>query len=63
MDFTFSPEQEALRDAVRSFLDREGGRELVRRAVEDGGRVPDELPIDDRPRRAESPSEPEEEIR
>jgi alkylation response protein AidB-like acyl-CoA dehydrogenase len=43
VDFTFSPEQEALRDAVRSFLDREGGRELVRRAVEDGGRVPDEL--------------------
>ena len=43
MDFTFSLEQEALRDAVRSFLDREGGHELVRRAVEDGGRVPERL--------------------
>jgi alkylation response protein AidB-like acyl-CoA dehydrogenase len=43
MDFTFSAEQEALRGAVRSFLDREGGRELVRGAVEDGGRVPDGL--------------------
>ena len=43
MDFTFSPEQEALRDAVRSFLDREGGRDLVRQAVEDGGRLPGHL--------------------
>src|SRR6266508_6190078 len=43
MDFTFGPEQEALRDAVRSFLDREGSHDLVRRAVEDGGRVPERL--------------------
>ena len=43
MDFTFSPEQEQLRDTVRSFLAREGGPELVRRAVDDGGRVPERL--------------------
>jgi alkylation response protein AidB-like acyl-CoA dehydrogenase len=43
VDFTFGPEQEALRDAVRSFLDREGSHELVRTAVEDGGKVPDGL--------------------
>ncbi|HEV7759593.1 MAG TPA: acyl-CoA dehydrogenase family protein [Acidimicrobiales bacterium] len=43
MDFTFSPEQEQLRDTVRSYLAREGGHELVRRAVDDGGRVPERL--------------------
>jgi len=40
MDFTFSPEQEALRGAVRDFVEREGGRDLVRAAVEDGARLP-----------------------
>ncbi|MGH9111241.1 MAG: acyl-CoA dehydrogenase family protein [Acidimicrobiales bacterium] len=43
MDFTFSPEQDALRDTVRSFLEREGGRELVRRMVDDEARLPDAL--------------------
>jgi alkylation response protein AidB-like acyl-CoA dehydrogenase len=41
MDFTFSPEQDALREAVRSFIEREGGRDLVRWAVDDEGRLPD----------------------
>lgn len=43
MDFTFSPEQEALRAAVRDFVEREGGRELVRTAVEDEARLPDRV--------------------
>src|SRR5215475_14527058 len=41
MDFTFSPEQDALRAAVRDFVAREGGRDLVRAAVEDEARLPD----------------------
>lgn len=45
MDFTFSPEQEALRQAVRSFVEREGGRQLVRGAIDDdaggAGLLPD----------------------
>src|SRR5262245_37603522 len=41
MDFTFSPDQEALRAAVRDFVAREGGRDLVRAAVEDEARLPD----------------------
>lgn len=43
MDFTFSLEQDALRAAVRGFVAREGGRELVRGAVEDEARLPDEV--------------------
>jgi alkylation response protein AidB-like acyl-CoA dehydrogenase len=43
VDFTFSPEQEARRDAVRSLLDREGGGYLVRRLVDDDGRCPEAL--------------------
>ena len=34
MDFTFSPEQGALRDAVRSFLAAEAPTEYVRRMAE-----------------------------
>jgi alkylation response protein AidB-like acyl-CoA dehydrogenase len=41
MDFTFSPEQDALRAAVRDLVEREGGRDLVRAAVEDGARLPE----------------------
>jgi alkylation response protein AidB-like acyl-CoA dehydrogenase len=43
MDFTFSPEQEALREAVRAFVEREGGRDLVREAVDDEARLPDRV--------------------
>jgi len=43
MDFTFSPEQDALREAVRSFLEREAGRDEVRRMIDDGARFPDDL--------------------
>ncbi len=43
MDFTFSPEQEALRETVRSFLEREVGREEVRQMVDDEARMPDAL--------------------
>jgi alkylation response protein AidB-like acyl-CoA dehydrogenase len=41
MDFTFSSEQEALRAAVRDFVEREGGRDLVRAAVDDDARLPE----------------------
>ena len=43
MDFTFSPEQEALRDAVRAFLGAEAPGEYVRRMAEhdDTGVTPD----------------------
>ena len=43
MDFTFSPEQEALRDAVRAFLHAEAPKEYVRRMAEhdDAGITPE----------------------
>src|SRR5512135_3821598 len=43
MDFTFSPEQEALRDAVRAFMSAEAPIEYVRRMAEhdDAGITPD----------------------
>src|SRR5881409_1907195 len=43
MDFTFSAEQIALRDAVRSFLDAEAPMEYVRRMAEhdDAGVTPE----------------------
>src|SRR5258708_7321431 len=44
MDFTFSPEQLALRDAVRSFLTAEAPNEYVRRMAEhDGAGVTSEV--------------------
>jgi alkylation response protein AidB-like acyl-CoA dehydrogenase len=43
MDFTFSPEQEALRDAVRAFMHAKAAKEYVRRMSEhdDAGVTPD----------------------
>src|SRR5262249_34369620 len=43
MDFTFSPEQEALRDAVRAFMHAEAPKEYVRRMSEhdDAGVAPE----------------------
>lgn len=43
MDFTFSPEQEALREAVRSTLASEAPRDYVRRMIEDQDGVSAEL--------------------
>jgi alkylation response protein AidB-like acyl-CoA dehydrogenase len=43
MDFTFRPEQEAMRRAVRSLLEREAGRDAVRRMVDDGAHLPARL--------------------
>lgn len=42
MEFTFSPEQDALRDAVRATLANEAGRAHVRRMVDDDDRGVDE---------------------
>src|SRR5215467_5879946 len=43
MDFTFSPEQEALREAVRAFMSAEAPMEYVRRMAEhdDAGITPE----------------------
>jgi alkylation response protein AidB-like acyl-CoA dehydrogenase len=43
MDFTFSPDQEALRDAVRAFLGSEAPMDYVRRMAEhdDAGITPE----------------------
>jgi alkylation response protein AidB-like acyl-CoA dehydrogenase len=43
MDFTFNPEQEALRQAVRSFLAKEMPPSYVRRMIEDPGGVTDDV--------------------
>src|SRR5438270_5762514 len=43
MDFTFSAEQDALRDAVRSTLRAEAASAYVRRMIDDDGGVTDEL--------------------
>jgi alkylation response protein AidB-like acyl-CoA dehydrogenase len=43
MDFTFSPEQDALRDAVRSTLATEAPPAYVRRMIDDDAGVTDEL--------------------
>src|SRR5207248_11706110 len=43
MDFTFSSEQDALRDAVRATLEREAPGAYVRRMLDDDAGVTDEL--------------------
>ncbi|MCU1463220.1 MAG: Acyl-CoA dehydrogenase [Acidimicrobiales bacterium] len=43
MDFTFSPDQEALRQTVRSFLDDQAGRAYVRAMIDDERGFTDEL--------------------
>jgi alkylation response protein AidB-like acyl-CoA dehydrogenase len=43
MDFTFSPEQDALRDAVRGTLEREAPGPYVRRMLDDEAGVTDDL--------------------
>jgi len=43
MDFTFSPEQDALRDAVRTTLAREAPASYVRRMIDDDAGVTDDL--------------------
>src|SRR2546423_9811801 len=43
MDFTFSSEQDALRDAVRATLEREAPVAYVRRMLDDDAGVTDEL--------------------
>ena len=42
MDFTFSPEQDALRDTVRSFLAKESPSDYVRRMIDDDRGFTDE---------------------
>ena len=43
MDFTFSDDQDALRDAVRAFLANEAGRDYVRAMADDERGFTDEL--------------------
>jgi len=43
VDFRFSPDQDALRDAVRSFLANEAPMSFVRSRIEEPAGVPDEL--------------------
>ena len=46
MDFTFSSDQDALRDAVRTFLNNEAGTTYVRAMADDSGRSLTRLRVD-----------------